>query len=233
MENSTKKNWLYGVIVLLLLVLVIETGLLISRRALESPRKERGKPFIQRHSDVSSPRLYSSPRRPPKQPFSVPDLSEDWDPFQEIRKMQEEMNRLFDESFGRATRTSGLWGPAAGFSHAFQFPSFSPAIDLEETKDAYTAKVDLPGLEKDKIEVSVSGNVLTIQGERKVETEKEDARQGFYASERSYGSFSRSVTLPGPVDESRIWADYQNGVLTITLPKLKGAESREKKVAIT
>ena len=71
-------------------------------------------------------------------------------------------------------------------------------------------------------------NLLTIQGVRKTETQTEDEQGGFYAQERSYGSFSRTITLPGPVDENAIQAEYQNGVLTIQMPKAQGEKETQK-----
>ncbi len=222
MENDSQKKWPYILIVLLLLALVIETGVLLSKKS----RKPEQPPYS---SEYISPRLHSSRLRPQRQPpppaqpasaalFSQsPHAPSDWDPFEEMRRMQEEMNRVFDESFGRGARQSGFFNPAVFGTGLVD--SFSPAMDLQETKDAYIAKADLPGLDKDKIQVNVSENMLTLQGERRVENEKEDTRQGFYSSERSYGSFSRTLPLPGPVDESRITADYKNGV---ALPQRKG-----------
>jgi HSP20 family protein len=214
MEESGKKNWLYGVIVLLLLALVTETGFLISKWSGKSEEKKKRIPAIQ-------PYPYTAPAATPSR--LRPLFDEAWDPFEEMRAMQERVNRIFDEGFGHALRNPGFSAGA----------DFSPAIDLQETKEAYVAKADLPGLEKDKIQVSVSGNVLTLQGERRAESEKEDTEHGFYAGERSYGSFSRTLTLPGLVDESQITADYENGVLTVTLPKLPESEPSKKQVQIT
>lgn len=234
MEGSGKKSWLYGVIALLLLALVIETGFLILKATARHEEKTRRAPAIQNFSypaQVSNVTNYQ-PRRASHGTRPSPSFLDEWDPFEEMENMQKQMNRIFDESFGRALRSPMTQGPAASQSGSLDFPAFSPAIDVKETQNAYIAKADLPGLDKDKIDANVSGNVLTISGKRRVESEKEDAQQGFYASERGYGSFSRSVTLPGPVDQSGIIADYKNGVLTVTLPRLKGAESSKRRVAI-
>ncbi|HNX68508.1 MAG TPA: Hsp20/alpha crystallin family protein [Candidatus Omnitrophota bacterium] len=106
--------------------------------------------------------------------------------------------------------------------------AFSPSVDLEETEKSYIVRSDLPGLEKDKINLTVRDNALTIEGMRETSQETQDTSSGFYAHERSYGSFSRTVPLPGPVDESKIAAEYKNGVLTITLPKIKGQTNVQK-----
>lgn len=230
MENSTKKNWLYGVIALLVLALVIETGFLISKVGARPREKRFDWPSPRQPQGQFAPHSWT---RQARKPAMSPTAWGDWDPFEEMRRMQEEMNQIFDEGFGRAMRSPVFSSPAGAFSQAFQFPAFSPAIDLSETEEAYIAKADLPGLEKEKIQASVSGNVLTIQGERHTGTEKEDAGKGFSSMERSYGSFARSVTLPGPVDEAGVTADYSNGVLTVTLPKLKGAPSSKKSIPVT
>ena len=94
--------------------------------------------------------------------------------------------------------------------------------------DVNIVRSDLPGLEKDKISVTVENNVLTVQGMRQTSSEADDKNRGFYSQERSYGSFSRSFNLPGPVDDSQINADYKNGVLTITLPKIAPAKNAQK-----
>ncbi|MBU9889794.1 MAG: Hsp20/alpha crystallin family protein, partial [Candidatus Omnitrophica bacterium] len=99
---------------------------------------------------------------------------------------------------------------------------------LEETADAYILRSDLPGLDKDKIGVTVRDNIVTLKGVRETSAESQDEKKGFYSQERSYGSFSRSLNLPGPVDESNISATYKNGVLTVTLPKLVGAKNGQK-----
>jgi HSP20 family protein len=105
---------------------------------------------------------------------------------------------------------------------------FSPAIDLQETENAYIVRGDLPGLEKDKINLTVQNGMLTIEGVRQTSSATEDESRGYYAQERSYGSYARTITLPGPVDDSRITADYKDGVLTITLPKAAGGTTAQK-----
>lgn len=126
-----------------------------------------------------------------------------------MARMQERMSRMMDTSAADPF-FSGFAGPVA--------------VDLEDKGDAYVLTSDLPGLEKDQINISVNGNLLTLQGIRKSESSSQDQGSGYYAQERSYGSFSRTIALPGPVDEGAITASYKEGVLTVTLPKLKNAE---------
>lgn len=109
---------------------------------------------------------------------------------------------------------------------------FMPAIDLEENNSSYIVKCDIPGLAKDKINITTRENILTIQGVRETASQNKDDQSGYYSMERSYGSFSRNIPLPGPVDETNIKADYKDGVLTVTLPKQKGAEANVKKIPV-
>lgn len=92
-----------------------------------------------------------------------------------------------------------------------------PSMDFSETRDGYSAKVEIAGIDPKDIHVSVENGVLTVKGEKKEEKEEKDERR--YRSERSYGSFARSVRLPGPVDTEKVTAAFKNGVLTIAMPK--------------
>lgn len=132
----------------------------------------------------------------------------------------------FMQQFFKAVNTSPFESSMSGSLESWA--DFTPAIDLEETDQAYHIRADLPGMEKDQINITVQDRYLTLQGIRKKFQKTEDAQKGYFAQERSYGSFSRSIVLPGPVDETAIKADYQNGVLTITLPKLAQAKTSQK-----
>lgn len=159
---------------------------------------------------------YSRMRSAPN-PFSGDAFFED--ALSSFSRMQERMSRLMDHSALDPLFSGSLMtGPVA--------------IDLEDKGDAYVLTSDLPGLEKDQINVSVNGNILTLQGIRKSESSSQDQTGGYYAQERSYGSFSRSLVLPGPVDEGAITASYKEGVLTVTLPKLKGTEGSGGKISV-
>ena len=139
-----------------------------------------------------------------------------WSPFRDIIGLQDEMNRLFD-SFSRSgdspTLTEGTW---------------APSVDIYETKDAIIIDAELPGLNQKDINVSVSDNVLTIKGEKK--QEKEVKEENYHRVERSYGSFTRSFTLPVGVKSESIKAAYKDGVLKVTLPKAE--ESKPKQISI-
>ena len=100
-----------------------------------------------------------------------------------------------------------------------------PAVDIYENDDAFVATADLPGLKKDDIDVSIEDNVLTVSGERKFEKSEDEG--SFRRVERSYGTFRRSFTLPRGVESAKVEAKFEDGVLTLTLPKSELAKSRK------
>jgi HSP20 family protein len=139
----------------------------------------------------------------------------DNDPFTAFRR---EMDRLF-ESFGRDL----VW--PGGESRV------APSIDVSETENELRIEADLPGVEEKDVDVTVSDNVLTIKGEKKAE--KTEKQKDFHMVERSYGSFSRSLTLPFAADPSKAKATFKNGVLSISLPKPPEIKAKAKKIAIS
>ena len=140
------------------------------------------------------------------------------DLFQDMEEMQQQMNRLFDLGLQRPFKV----GNGGKF--------WAPAVDVIEEKDVIKVKADLPGLKKEEIEVAVDNDTLTIKGEKK--QEKEIKEKGYIRSERYYGSFHRSFTLPAGVDPQKVNANYRDGVLEITLPKREEAKKNEVKVEI-
>ena len=110
----------------------------------------------------------------------------------------------------------------------FQTPErgFVPAMDIVETEDAFVATADLPGLTKDDIEISLDDGVLSVSGERKVESEEGEGKS-FRRVERAFGRFQRAFTLPQGVDLEKVQAGFNDGVLTVTLPKLEAVKSRK------
>ncbi|MDR3617136.1 MAG: Hsp20/alpha crystallin family protein [Candidatus Obscuribacterales bacterium] len=112
-----------------------------------------------------------------------------------------------------------------------QLKNFSPALDLHETEKGFEIVLELPGMNEKDIDISVSRDLLTISGEKK--SEKEERAKGAYRLERSFGSFSRSITLPrNSVDTNNIEADYTNGLLTVTLPKTPDYQEEARKIKI-
>jgi HSP20 family protein len=123
-------------------------------------------------------------------------------PFSELVTLRQAMDRLFDEPFFRPVNGS----PGDGGNLA---------LDVRTTKDALVVEAALPGVKPEDVDISLHDNVLTISGERRVEQEEE--RSGYHIRERRYGSFSRSVALPEGIDESKISARYEDGVLEVTV----------------
>jgi HSP20 family protein len=149
----------------------------------------------------------------------------DEDPWQSLEQLQDRMFHMMNMA-----RT---YAPLVMQRMSEDLSSdFIPAVDMNETTKDYIVQVDLPGLQKDKIDITTSGNLLTIQGMKEDSSETQDSQSGFYAVERSYGSFTRNISLPGPVNEAGIKAAYENGVLTIILPKAENGKSSVKKIAV-
>ncbi len=119
-----------------------------------------------------------------------------------------EMNRVFDNMLGGLVRRSG------GQQRA-EVTEWAPAIDVVTEDGDLVIKAELPGVKQEDVDITLQDNVLTISGQRKAEQEEE--RGGYYVRERQYGSFSRSLTVPEGVDESKIHARYENGVLEVTV----------------
>ena len=118
--------------------------------------------------------------------------------------------------------------PAFRYESTFSVPS--PAVDITEDAAAYKVTAELPGMSEKEIEVVLSDDTLTLKGEKR--QEKEQKEKNFYLSERSYGSFQRSFTLPDGVDRDKIAADFSKGVLTISMPKTAKAKEAEKKIEV-
>jgi HSP20 family protein len=136
----------------------------------------------------------------------------DWDPFRLMRDMLR-------------------WDPFREMAPALsvEIPSYSPAFEVKETKESFVFKADVPGTKEQDIEVNVTGNRLTISGKR--EAEKEDKGETFYAYERSYGSFTRTFTLPDQTDAEHVKAELKNGELTVVVPKTAAAVAKRIPVA--
>jgi HSP20 family protein len=120
-----------------------------------------------------------------------------------------EMNRMFDDMFGSLMRRPG------GQQRAQQLTEWAPTIDVVTKDSDLVVRAELPGVKQDDVDITLQDNVLTISGERKAEQEEE--RGGYHVRERRYGSFSRSLALPEGLDESKIHARYENGVLEVTV----------------
>ena len=136
--------------------------------------------------------------------------------------LQEEINRLFDDVWGTA--------PAATEAAPATATAMRPRVDLAESEEAYEISAEMPGLKEDEIEVNVTDDVLSVKGEHKSEAEKKDER--YHVRERSYGSFQRSFRLPANADADGVSARFENGVLSVTVPKLAEAKAQSRKIAV-
>ena len=139
-----------------------------------------------------------------------------------LAALRSEIDRLF-ESYVREPLGSVEW-PFAGEG------AWTPALDVAETEDNVTVRVEVPGIEPDDLSVTISGNQLVVSGEKKESTEKEG--KGFYHSESRFGSFHRTIPLPDAVDAENVQAEYANGVLVIHLKKLPSAAVKRIEVKV-
>ncbi len=140
-----------------------------------------------------------------------------YDPFRELRSLQDEMARLFVGAGPRGGREELVRG------------SWAPSVDIFEDKEKLVLEAELPGMKQEDFDISVENNVITLHGERKFENKVET--DNYHRVERSYGSFTRSFTLPQTVTAEGATAEFENGVLRVSLPKR--AETKAKKIEIT
>lgn len=145
--------------------------------------------------------------------------------------LRNEMNRLFDRFYGGDSNELDVRSPLDVFEAFSRLESGLGQSDLSETDDAYELVVDLPGLKRDDVAVDYSSGMLTISGERS--DEREDKRRGYHLSERSYGSFRRSFRVPDNGEPDQIEARFQDGVLTVRLPKSHDAQRTSRRIEIS
>jgi len=150
-----------------------------------------------------------------------------WNPNRELAtfptdtlSMQREINKMFDSFFRGGIQDDGSLIPSV----------WTPAVDVAEDENEYVVKVELPGVSKDDVKITMQENILTIRGEKK--EEKETKESHFQRVERSYGSFQRSFTLPTHVKNEKIEASYKDGILTVTLPKAEEAKPKQIEVKV-
>lgn len=144
---------------------------------------------------------------------------ERWQPFRNVSDLQMEMNRLFDSVFGQpGTMTAGE-------------RTWAPLCDLWETKDDVVIAFELPGISEKDVNVSITGDLLTVRGERRWQQDVQKD-ESYHRVERVYGKFERSVQLSIPVQADKVKASYRDGVLTVRLPKADEVKPREIKIDI-
>lgn len=146
-----------------------------------------------------------------------------WEPFRDMVTIQDRMNRIFDEAF-RANR-------GAGSQEDYALASWAPAVDIYEQDGNIVLKAELPGVDPNDVDVRVENNVLTLRGERKLDSDVK--KEGYHRVERAYGTFGRSFTLPTVVDTEKIKAEYKDGVLRVTLPKREEAKAKQISISVT
>ena len=140
------------------------------------------------------------------------------DPFRDVSDIQSEVNRLFDSFFGRPSQVGAMervW---------------APAVDMYETKDELVVVAELPGLNEKDIHLSITGDILTLRGERT--WSQEVKQESYHRGERWFGKFERSLPLPISVQSDKVRASYRDGVLTVKLPKVEEIKSKEIKIDV-
>ena len=141
-----------------------------------------------------------------------------WEPFRGAASLQDQVNRLFSDVLERKSEESSL-------------TAWAPSVDIYETEHELVVKADLPAVDPKDLDIRVENNILTIRGERKFE--KNVNEENYLRMERAYGSFARSFTLANTVNSEAIKADYQNGVLTLSIPKREEAKPKQIKVNVS
>ena len=144
-----------------------------------------------------------------------------WEPFRDLVSTHDHFNQLFNETFARAF----------GDQQEVSLRTWVPPVDICETEDSLVLKAELPGIRPDDVEIRVEDNTLHLKGERKFEKEVKD--ENVHQAERSYGTFSRSFVLPSSIDSDKVKAEYQNGVLTLTMPKREEVKPKTIKIDVS
>jgi HSP20 family protein len=144
-----------------------------------------------------------------------------FDPEREFLSLRDAMNRLMEESFVLPSMIGEVRGSGR---------SWGLAVDMYETSDNLIVKASVPGIKPEQLDVTVQGETLTIKGEMQEEQQREQGR--YHVRERRQGSFSRSITLPFPIQNDKVQATFENGVLTLTLPKAEEIKPKTIKVQV-
>jgi HSP20 family protein len=147
-----------------------------------------------------------------------------WRPFMDLARWDRDMERMMGDFFGRRPWWPERWFRTEGVELT------APVVDLYEEKDDIVVKAELPGIDKNNIEVNLADHTLTIKGEKKKEEEIKE--ENYYRSERSYGSFVRTLELPKDVHTDKVKATFKNGILEVRLPKTEEAKAKEVKVKV-
>ena len=146
-------------------------------------------------------------------------MSQQWNPLQDLMVLQDRMNRLFEDATQRRNQAE------ANAGDDFERADWTPAADIYETESGYLIAMDLPGIDREALEIDVDDNRLLVRGTRAISEQKQ------HRSERPRGKFLRTFSVPGSVDQSKIGAEMKDGVLTFTLPKAEEAKPRRISVS--
>lgn len=139
-----------------------------------------------------------------------------------LAELQRQMNQVFEGFWGKIDR------PLAGFD--WPFGEQAPRSDVVETEDGVEVTIELPGMAQKDVDVTLTGDTLTVKGEKKVERKEE--KKGYYVSERSYGSVYRTIPLPAGVDTDKADASFKDGVLTVKIPHSPEARAKAKRIEV-
>ena len=147
-----------------------------------------------------------------------------WRPWDELREMERHMDEMTRHPLMMGRRPLVWWRVPT------EELGWTPSVEVYEKGDNFVVRAELPGMKKEELDISVLGDTLTIKGERKTESEVKE--EDYYRCELCYGKFSRSVALPTAVEVGKVEANYENGILQITLPKAKEAKPKKIEVKI-
>ncbi len=145
-----------------------------------------------------------------------------WDPFKELENIHKRISKILEEPFFALRPKYD--------EESLMETKWTPAVDVYEDKDNIIINAEIPGVKKEDIKIELTGNQLTISGERKLE--KEEKKKNYHRIERFYGNFMRTFTIPDTVQKDKISASYKDGILKVVLPKAEEAKPKEIKIEV-
>lgn len=227
MNDSGKYTLLLVVVIALLSTAVVMQGTAIHRLNSQLDKAATAKATSPKQEYADSAKTPVTPSAPTAkagkdtEDWPLPRLNiDDWDPFKEMERMNEQMDRMFDDAFGH-------FKASPRFNKLFKDKEHSPSFDITDNGDHYTVTVDTPGIDKSKLEVNVNGQTLTVSGTTDTNTEQKEKGR-IVRQERRSGIFKRSITLPEPVKADEVKTETKNGVLQIEIPKEKKETAPQK-----
>ncbi len=217
-QGSKRTTWIVGAVLALLTAAVAVQGYMLynlqRQPADDLTRVDYQTPIASKPAPQRTEPRFDWDDWPAFSPFS-----DEWDPFAEMERMREQMMRLFDDSFHRFGHSPFAARPRA-------LPrAFSPSADVEDRGDRYVVRMDLPGVDKSEISVSLNGQTLSVSGKTTSQKDERDPSGRILRQERRSGEFQRMLTLPGPVQSEKMEAKYADGVLSITVPKAETGQA--------